>query len=243
MVGADNFDLALLKAAMDLAGREGWHRFSLVMAAQAAGLAVVEVRNRYPFKIQLLLTLNRMADDAALGEGNGGRTVRERLFERFMCRIDVFQAFREGVRAVMHGLPFDPPLAAGLGAATFDSMKWMADSAGLDCRGLGGAVRLQALLGSWTHTLRAWERDTTPDLTETMQALDGALDRAERLGLLKPLPEPESVSPPTDHETAPSGSGDRTEREDFNSGCVTETFVMETEEDDDDLPDYVPPPL
>lgn len=190
--GERSFDLALLESAMTLAAENGWTHLSLVQAAQEAGLPVAEVRNRYGCKARLLLRLNQLADDAALGE-DGGRTLRERLFDCFMRRFDVFQDYRDGLRAVMRALPFDPPLAAFLGAATLDSLTWMADSAGLDRKGLGGMVRLQALLAIWTHALRAWEKDTSPDLTDTMHALDTALGRAERFGMLKSVPAENSA--------------------------------------------------
>lgn len=206
-----DFDAALLEAAMALVAEQGWARLSLVEAAREAGLPLAQVRAFYPCKAKLLLRLNRLADEAALEDESSGGTVRERLFDRFMRRFDVFQEYRDGLCAVMRALPFDPALAALLGAATLDSLRWMADSAGLDRNGLTGIARLQALLAVWTHALRAWEKDATPDLTETMNALDAALARAERFGFLKttqrqPTPDQEDGGLP-DHVPAALGNG------------------------------------
>lgn len=178
-------DRALIESALHLAGEQGWHRMSLVDAARDAGLPVEHVRARYPYKALVLLRLNRIADDVALCGDDTGMPVRETLFDLIMRRFDVFQEHRNGLRSVLHTLPHDPALATFLGALTFESLKWIADCAGIDCRGLRGAMRLQGLGMVWTHAVRAWEKDDTPDLSDTMNALDHALNRAERFGVLK----------------------------------------------------------
>ncbi|WP_202405260.1 TetR family transcriptional regulator [Saccharibacter sp. 17.LH.SD] len=207
------FDQTLIEASLTLAGQHGWHRFSLVDAARNAGLPIEQVRARYPFKALILLRLNRLADEAALCVDDQGIPLRDKLFDLFMRRFDAFQDHREGLRSVLHSLPRDPGLAALLGAATLDSLRWIADSAGLSRHGLSGAIRLQALMMVWTHALRAWEKDDAPDLSETMSALDKALDKAERLGVLKMSPHassfeedeiasglPDHTPPPSDHD-------------------------------------------
>lgn len=182
------FDFALLAAAFDLAARSGWSRLSLVEAAREARLPVETVRARYPFKALLLLRLGRLADESALRDEETGESPRARLFDLMMRRFDIFQDYREGLRAVLHALPYDPPLAALLAGATLDSVRWLADAAGLDGAGIGGVLRVNALAAVWAHALRAWEKDDSPDLGKTMAALESALDRAERFGVLKPSP-------------------------------------------------------
>ena len=156
-------------------------------AAREAGLSLDTARKRFGCKTMLLLTLGRLADEAALVEDGSEGSVREKLFDMIMRRLDVFQQYREGVRAVLRAVPLDPPLALLLGGATMESMKWLADAAGLDTAGLAGVVRLQALLGVWTLTLRAWDRDDSQDMGLTMAALDQALDRAARFTGLAPV--------------------------------------------------------
>lgn len=180
----DQFDDALLRAAMDRAALSGWGRLTIVDAARDAGIPLDEARRRYPVKAALLLKLGRLADESALVDDGSTGTVREKLFDLLMRRFDVLQQYRAGVRAVLRTLPFDPLLAAGLGAATYESMRWMASAAGLDVTGLIGTLRVKGLVGVWTYTLRAWDRDDSEDLSSTMAALDQALDRAARLGNL-----------------------------------------------------------
>ncbi|GAN52837.1 TetR family transcriptional regulator [Tanticharoenia sakaeratensis] len=192
----EDFDSTLLRAAMDQAANRGWRRLSLVDAARDAGLPPDAVRARFPMKTALLLRLGRMADESALRDDGSAGTLRERLFDLLMRRFDVLQHYREGVRAVLHALPYDPGLTAFLGLATLDTMRWMAEAAGVNTDGLGGIVRINALVGVWTHTLRAWERDDSPDLSATMAALDQALDRAERFGFLKASDHAASIDMP-----------------------------------------------
>ncbi|CUW46267.1 TetR family transcriptional regulator [Novacetimonas hansenii] len=194
----DQFDDALLRAAMERAALYGWRRMTVVDAARDAGLSLDVARKRFAFKANILLTLGRLADEAALVDDGSTGTPREKLFDLLMRRLDVFQQYRPGVRAALRALPFDPPLALLLGGATVESMKWMLGAAGLEVSGLAGALRVQALLGAWTLTLRAWDKDDSQDMGTTMATLDKALDKALRFSALpgrgKATDAPESAT-------------------------------------------------
>lgn len=188
------FDSALIAAAMERADRLGWRRVTVVDAARDAALPLHEVRQRFPFRATLLLRLGILADQAALvdeatPDGDQQGSVRERLFDMLMRRIDVLQQYRAGVRAVLRALPLDPPLALLLSAATTDSIRWIAAAAGIDTTGLAGALRVKGVAAVWLQTVREWDRDDSPDLSGTMAGLDRALDRAERFAstLSRPL--------------------------------------------------------
>ncbi|BAT20979.1 TetR family transcriptional regulator [Asaia bogorensis NBRC 16594] len=188
-IDREEFDLALLEAGFTIAAEKGWPRFTLVEAAQRAGLPIDEVRARFPFRHSLLFRLGRLADESAFRDDGLSGSVRERIFDLFMRRFDVFQQYREGIRAVLQALPTEPGLTLLLGAATLDTMRWMAEVAGVECSGLGGVMRLNGLAGVWGFALRAWEKDESADLSQTMAALDQGLDKAERFGVLKPSPD------------------------------------------------------
>lgn len=174
----DDFDAALLSAAMTQAEHGGWASVSLLDSARTAGLAFPQTRERFPCRASLMLRLGRMADESALADNTTFGSSRERLFDLLMRRLDVFQQYRGGIRAVMRALPMDPPLALLLGGATLESMRWMADAAGINVAGLGGLVRINMVVAIWTHTLRAWEKDDSEDMGSTMAALDQALNKA-----------------------------------------------------------------
>ncbi|MFT8656865.1 MAG: TetR family transcriptional regulator [Acetobacter papayae] len=179
----DPFETALVTAALSLAAEKGWGQFGVQDAARAADLSETEARRRFSCKTGIALALGRMADDAALTDEAGYGSTRERLFDLLMRRLDVFQAHRPGVRALLKAMPFDPPMVLALGAATLQSMRQIAQAAGINASGLTGMARASALTAIWTATFHTWEKDDSPDMGRTMAALDQALDKAGRWGL------------------------------------------------------------
>ena len=180
----DPFDAALVTSALSLAAEKGWGNFSVQDAARAADLSETEARKRFSCKTGIALALGRMADSAALADDAGYGSTRERLFDLLMRRLDLFQAHRAGVRALLKAMPFDPPMVLALGAATLQSMRRIAEAAGLSASGLTGIARASALAAIWTSTFHTWEKDDSPDMGRTMAVLDQALDKAGRWGLL-----------------------------------------------------------
>lgn len=174
------FDSALVAAAFNQASLTGWRTLSIVDAALSAGLPLDRARARFPGPGAVLTRFGLMADQAALSEPAMEATPRERLFDLLMRRFDVLQAHRDGMVELLRILPTAPVLSLALGTATLRSMGWMLDAAGIQATGLRGFLRTEGLLGVWLYTLRAWNTDTSPDLTGTMAALDKALDQAAR---------------------------------------------------------------
>jgi hypothetical protein len=201
----DDFDSALLAAAFNDIATKGWSGFNVASAAQAAGLDLAQTRARFASRGAVLCTLGKRADQQSLAELPQG-TPREKLFDLLMRRFDAFQPYRDGIVALLHGLPTDPAAALLLAKATGDSMGWMLAAAGEDVSGLTGHLRVQGLVAVWLYALRAWEADTSADLASTMAALDRALAQAEKyagwLEKLPPLPTPNTPKPEAT-ETAP----------------------------------------
>ena len=201
------FDSALVAAFFQLAAQRGWARASVAAAAREASLPLDRARTRFPSRAVLLIRFGRMADQAALAEVPADGSVRDKLFDLLMRRIDALQTHRAGVMALVHALPTEPPTALLLACATRRSMRWMLEAAGCAARGLRGELRVRGLVGVWLWTLRAWERDESTDLSATMAALDAALRRVERiagwLGGEHPSPAAEEPATPTPDETSP----------------------------------------
>jgi ubiquinone biosynthesis protein COQ9 len=199
----DAFDRALIAAGFAQAAELGWRRVTIPAAARAAGLPLARARARFPGRATLLLRFGRIADQAALAELATDGTVRDRLFDLIMRRIDVLQAHRAGVLALLRALPCEPPTAVLLACATRRSLRWLGQAAGVELRGLRGELKLRGLEAVWLWTLRAWQRDDSADLSATMAALDQALARAEQAARwlhARPAPgdqsEPPSEPPP-----------------------------------------------
>lgn len=209
------FDRALIAAAFGQIAATGWRRLDLVAAARAGGLDLARTRGRFPGRCTLLRRFSRLADQTALTGAPPDGPVRDRLFDMLMRRIDALQAHRAGVLALLRGLPLDPPAALMLGAASLRGMAWMLRAAGASASPPLGPLRAKALLAVWLWTVRAWQRDTSEDLSATMAALDHALSRAERAQSWlhhrppagpppEPMPDPiaDAPEPPTTTQQA-----------------------------------------
>lgn len=174
-----DFDTSLIAAAFRIAARDGWMRVSVVAACREAGLSLVEARVRFPSRGHILARFGQMADQYALTDAPAEGPVRDRLFDLLMRRFDALNARRDGVKALMRALPFDPPTALLLACATRASMGWMLRAAGVTGTGVRGELQAKGLTAVWLWALRTWERDETEDLSQTMAAVDQALGRAE----------------------------------------------------------------
>lgn len=175
------FDLSLLKSAMQIAEQKGWHRMTLIDAANRADLPIDKTRERFPTKAHLLKLLNAQADELALVDDGMTGSLKEKLFDILMRRFDVLQHYRGGILSLMRTLPFDPLLTAFSALCTFQSMKWMAQAANVDTSGLRGHVFVKALMGAWLYTIKVWSQDSSEDLSKTMAALDNALAKIVKL--------------------------------------------------------------
>jgi hypothetical protein len=176
MSGPD-FDQALITAAFQRVADAGWTRLSIVDAARDAGLPLAEARVRFPGRLALLRRFGAVIDQAALAAAPSEGQPRDRLFDLLMGRFDAMKPHRAGLHALLRHLPRDPALAVALGCATQRSMRWMLQAAGISTTGLRGELRVRGLVAVWLWALRAFESDTTDDLTPTMAALDTALQR------------------------------------------------------------------
>ncbi len=189
-----DFDRALIAAAFQLAAERGWRSASPAGAARAAGLSLARTRERFPSRAAVLLRFGRLADQAALAEVPTEGTVRDRLIGLIMRRMDILQAHRSGILALLRSLPSDPPTALLLALATRRSMRWMLETAGVPTAGLSGELRVKGLTAVWLWTIRAWQRDESEGMDATLAALDAALGRAERaasrFGWRERAPEP-----------------------------------------------------
>ncbi|MDR3538179.1 MAG: TetR family transcriptional regulator [Acetobacteraceae bacterium] len=173
------FDTALVTAALAIAGDEGWRRTTVLAAAQAAGLSLPRARGRFRGRLSILQRFSQIVDQTALTAVSKDGSMRDRLFDLLMRRFDALQTNRSGVLAILQALPSDPEAALLLACETRNSMRWMLQAAGVATAGLGGALRIRGLMIVWLYALRAWQRDESADLSTTMAAVDTALQRAE----------------------------------------------------------------
>ena len=171
----------MVDAALGLAATQGWRDTTLADIAEAAGVSLGDLRRHVGGKTEILLALARRADAATLDGGKAeGETVRDRVFELVMRRLDALGPHKAGLKAVTRDLPRDPASLLLLGCSTARSMGWLLEAAGVDPRGPLGRLRVKALGAIYLGALRTWFADEGADSGKTMAYLDKALRRAER---------------------------------------------------------------
>lgn len=176
----ESFDNDLVSAAFHLASEQGWHHVSAAAAARHAGLDLAMARERFSRPGAILARFGQLADTHALTGALTEGTVKDRLFDILMRRVDFHQQHRGGVLALGRVIPLNPALGAWLAKRTLYSMGWMLEGAGVSAKGLRGELRKRGLMAVWAWTMRAWARDDTEELSATMAALDIALVRADQ---------------------------------------------------------------
>jgi ubiquinone biosynthesis protein COQ9 len=172
-----------IAALFRVAARDGWARTTMAAIGAESGLSLAELRGEFPCREAILDRFARETDQAVLAGTmpvSEGETIKDRLFDMLMRRLDAFQPHRAGVLAVADGLRRDPAGALARLPVALNSMLWMLDGAGVRAHGMGRLLRAKALLAVALYTFRAWAEDESQDMAKTMAALDRALSRAEQ---------------------------------------------------------------
>ncbi len=173
----------ILDAAMNEAAATGWHHLSFEAIARRAEMTLGKVLTHVPTQSHLLARFADHVDHAAFSaieSVDHDQSVKDRLFDVIMRRLDVLQKHRSGVLAMMKGVMAEPGAAAMLLARLSRSMTATMTAAGLSPHGLSGLVQMMGLKAVYLSTLRAWRADASADMTKTMAALNRALGYAEQ---------------------------------------------------------------
>jgi ubiquinone biosynthesis protein COQ9 len=183
----------IVDAGLAEAAAMGWRNLSMNAVAVRAGLPLGAVLSKVPTRAHLVARLIDRLDQrmlAGVKTLDQADSVRDRLFDVVMKRFDAMNANREGMRAVVTGMRFDPPSAALALCRADRSAATILAAAGVSPDGLLGCVRIQGMKVVLLCALRAWVDDDTPDLAKTMAALDRALARAERIASFRGFRRP-----------------------------------------------------
>jgi AcrR family transcriptional regulator len=165
---------------MELIAGRGWRTLSLADIAAATGLTLAQLYAVFPSKRAVLAAFERRLNEQTLtGAASAEDSIRDRLFELVMRRLDALAPHKAAVRALVRDLPWDPAVALCGGPRFMNAMRWMAESAGVETGGIAGMLRVKGLAAVYLATLRAWLTDDSADNTKTMAALDRALKQAE----------------------------------------------------------------
>jgi AcrR family transcriptional regulator len=173
----------IIDAALAQIPTAGWRRLSLAAIAAAAGLPILQVYRNFSSKEAVLCGFLRRIDEAVLAEpppAEEGEHPRDRLFDLLMRRFDALRPYKPALEVLRRELPSDPPAMLAAGAALLRSIRWMHEAANIPIVGIRGTIGVKLTAAAYLSTARVWHRDDSPDLGQTMAALDARLRRVER---------------------------------------------------------------
>jgi AcrR family transcriptional regulator len=173
----------IIDAALAQIPIAGWRRLSLASIAAASGLPILRVYRNFPSKQAILCGFFRRIDEAVLAEppaAEEGEHPRDRLFDLIMRRFDAFRPYKPALAVLRRELPSDPRSMLVAGAALLRSIRWMQEAADIPTVGVRGAIAVKLTGAAYLAAARVWQRDDSPDLGQTMAALDARLRRVER---------------------------------------------------------------
>ena len=174
---------ALREALLRMVAAGGWRNLSYADIAKDAGLSLATAYEAYPSKAAILTGIGRDTDArlfASLEEDPLDGSVKDRLFDLIMRRLDVLSEHREAYAALAWELPRTPLEASCLALQLRRSLANMLEAAGLSASGLRGAFRIEGLGAIYACALRVWLKDDSADLSKTMAELDKRLGQVER---------------------------------------------------------------
>lgn len=176
---------------LTLVATEGWRNVTLGRVAEASGMPLSALYDRYSSKGDMLVAYARRVDAAMLAavDGSGAsrpvaaspEATKDRLFEAVMARFDALASHKAAMRVLSRELPGDPvALAVFLRDGLRRGLDWTLAAADLDAGGVAGMMRRKLLGGIYLDTLRVWLKDDSPDLGTTMAHLDKRLGQCLR---------------------------------------------------------------
>ncbi|KWT64190.1 hypothetical protein APY04_3454 [Hyphomicrobium sulfonivorans] len=182
----------LVAAAIRLAAQSPWRDVTLTDIANSAGVSLVDLRNTFSSKGEVIAAFVRMIDDEVLAQtqftqrgraqttedGAPSQTSpRDALFEVIMARFDALGPYKAALRSIADSWTLDPAIAA----AVARSQVWMLRAAGIGADGVEGRLRAGGLTGVYASVYRTWLTDDDPGLGKTMAVLDRRLRRGENV--------------------------------------------------------------
>jgi AcrR family transcriptional regulator len=203
MIADDALLDKILDAGRKLIVEKGFGAFTMTALAQEAGVALADLYRHVPDRVALLQAFTQRVDLAMLAQVpdfGPEETRRDRLFDVLMMRLELSAPNRAAQRAAQKDLRHAPGDGLRLTSVLLNSMRWVAEVAGIPVDGFAGAARLRALLTIYISVLYVWMEDEDPGLAKTMAALDRRLRQLENLWPAIWGEERASTKQPNGHE-------------------------------------------
>ena len=173
----------VVEALLRLAADQPYGDISLAEIAREANLSLADLRDLFPSKGAIIGGLMRMIDREVL-DGTGtdmtDETMHDRLLDVMMRRLDAFDPYKEGMRAIYRSIRSDPVFALQINQAATNSWRYMLEAAGIETGGALGAMRVQGAVLVFSKAFGVW-LDDSDDMAKTMATLDRELKRGEQI--------------------------------------------------------------
>ncbi len=171
----------VIDALMTLLAGASFGSVALADIAKTAKVSLAELRGLYAGKAAILADFSRRIDQSVLSGGAAeGDRARDRLFDVMMRRFDALAPYKPALKRLARSARCDLGLATTMARITRGSQRWMFAAAGLNPRGIQGAIALQGAAVVFAEAMRVWLTDDDPGLARTKAALDKALQRGDR---------------------------------------------------------------
>ena len=180
MARKSDFAWTIISATLTLAQRQAWRTVTLAAIAAESGQKLDRISSEFPSKVEILNAFSRHIDAEILKEPiDMDGSVRDRLFELIMRRLDALTPHRPAIRAILQGSLGDQVAAVAGLCALYRSMSLTLEAAGVSATGPLGHVRSKALGALYLRIFYTWLRSDGAD-DRIMATLDKSLARAEQ---------------------------------------------------------------
>lgn len=169
----------MIDAALALAAEQPWRRTTLTNIAEKAGLSLADIEAAGICRAGLVAGVIARHDQAMLSSEDPSlkdESRRDRLFDAVMRRLEAMRPHKVALKSMSMGGGDLDSLAAS--PKLLGSFAWMLRSADIPVEGPLGLLRVHAMGVVYAATVRAFMRDDSEDLANTMATLDKTLKRA-----------------------------------------------------------------
>ncbi len=181
----------IIDALMALLAEQSFERIGLADVAAKAGVTLADMRGEFSSLLGIIAAHVKDTDRKVLAGGGDDmtdETVREKLFDVLMRRLEVLAPHKAATKSLIKSSSRNPGVAMALNALGVKSQTWMLTASGINVRGPKGALRAQGLNLLFARVVCTWVNDEDPGLARTMAALDRELSRGARFaGVLDSL--------------------------------------------------------
>jgi len=198
-------DKQIIEALFAELDETAFAEITIMKIAHRADLPASQIYQRAGDINQLVCFVLDRLDDTALRDSAADfadaedASIYEKLLEGLIHRFEVFAPYKSGFSALQRACFRRPDLGVALICQLHQTVSRLLSFCGDDDTGWRRAVRIKGVAGVIMKTGAVWLKDDTADLSQTINALDSELRRAEEwaisLRVLTPQPETGNHSP------------------------------------------------